>query len=143
MDSHKELTYQDVLIDLATNFINLPIDEMDQGLHDALRRIVEYSGALRASINQFTEDRRYYQRLYRWAALAEALDTLAYVETPNCDEILPMFERDEALIIDDLADEQYPEVTTLLKPFGGAAVISVPIANDKGLFGFISMSWDR
>ena len=46
-----ENAFQQVLITLATRFINTPVDQMDQAITEALRQIVEFLGGMRASIN--------------------------------------------------------------------------------------------
>src|SRR5262249_2675618 len=60
--------FQQILIDLATNFINLPVDEIDLGITQALKRIVEFIGAMRCAILGNTEDSSHFYVLYDWTS---------------------------------------------------------------------------
>src|SRR5258706_10401697 len=61
-----ENAFQQLLINLATRFINHPVDQMDEAITDALQQIVEFLGSIRSSINQLSDDRTYYTPLYLW-----------------------------------------------------------------------------
>src|ERR1700758_293469 len=67
--------FQKVLIDLATKFINQPIDQMDEAIIGALRQLGEFLGASISSINQLVPDHSRYIQRYRWRANSNVFPT--------------------------------------------------------------------
>ncbi len=57
----------ELLAGLATEFINLPPEQVDDGITQALRAIGEYGGADRASLLELAADQPVIQEVYEWA----------------------------------------------------------------------------
>jgi signal transduction histidine kinase len=138
----RQSALQQMLIDLATNFINLPTNEIDGCIMQALKRTGQFMDAARTSINQFTEDYTHYTRLYEWSPRPNSRAFPTYSKTPDFDVVIPKFKRGEPIILENMASPNYQELEGFLQLHGVGANIALPLLNEKGLFGTISMSWD-
>src|SRR4051812_34616079 len=99
-----ENAFQQMLITLATRFINTSVDQMDQTITEALRQIVEFLGGMRASINEISEDRTHFTAIYHWSS---STDPLYFPETallPESPETIAMLERGEIVRIANFDD---------------------------------------
>src|SRR5450432_705096 len=134
-----ENAFQQVLISLATRFINTPVDQMDQTITEALRQIVEFLGGMRASINRVSADRSHFTVIYHWSSSS---DPLYFPETallPESPETIAMLERGEIVRVANFND--LPEDNGLrrfLMPYNVASLVVVPIMRQQTLIGFVA-----
>src|SRR5436309_2853047 len=92
-----ENAFQQVLITLATRFINTPVDQMDQTLTEALRQIVEFLGGMRASVNQIGDDRTHYTTLYEWSSPDKPALFEQIIPIPQLSQSIAVLERREII----------------------------------------------
>lgn len=135
--------FQNVLITLATRFINYPVDQMDSAITEALRQIVEFLGAMRASINQTSVDGTEFSQLYRWSPPDHQRVFPERIPLADYARIIPQLERGESIYVRDRDELPHDsELRGLLGSLGIVAVIVMPIIRNSSLFGFVSTSWD-
>lgn len=65
---HSRLELEAVLARISTSFINLPEDEIDQGILRALEQIGCFAGADRSFLAQYTEDGLWMSGTHEWCA---------------------------------------------------------------------------
>lgn len=137
-----ENAFQQVLMTLATRFINMPVDEMDQAIIAALRQIVEFLGGMRASINEISADRRQFTVLYHWSALEETEPLPDISPIPEAAHMLSILERGEIVSVADVnALPEANELRQFLLSYKIASLAVVPILRQQTLIGFVSTSW--
>ncbi|MEO8393306.1 MAG: PAS domain-containing protein, partial [Chloroflexota bacterium] len=137
-----ENAFQQVLITLATRFINIPVDQMDQAITEALRQIVEFLGGMRASVNEISEDRTHFTARYQWSSIDEARSFPAIAPIPEAPVTIPMLERDEVVVVNDVNSlPQDSDLRRFLASFKIASLAVVPIFRQQTLIGFVATSW--
>src|SRR5262245_49540535 len=57
-----------LLASLTSAFINLPVDQIDQGIEDALRRVGEFAAIDRAYVFLLSEDGSRLESAHQWCA---------------------------------------------------------------------------
>jgi diguanylate cyclase (GGDEF)-like protein/PAS domain S-box-containing protein len=60
------LEFEKLVSSISTNFINLPPEEIDNGIREALNAVVRFIGADSGSVYLFTEDRQTARMTYEW-----------------------------------------------------------------------------
>ncbi|HEY8180619.1 MAG TPA: EAL domain-containing protein [Thermoanaerobaculia bacterium] len=60
------LEFEKLVSSISTNFINLPAEEIDNGIREALNAVVRFIGADSGSVYLFTEDRQTARMAYEW-----------------------------------------------------------------------------
>ena len=60
------LEFEKLVSSISTNFINLPAEEIDNGIREALNAVVRFVGADSGSVYLFTEDRQTARMAYEW-----------------------------------------------------------------------------
>lgn len=136
-----ENAFQHLLINLATRFINQPVDEVDDAIIEAMRQVVEFLGANRASINQFDEENFSFSAIYRWQT-ASALVLPVRIKFADRRSFFSLLERGENILVsnrDDLPEDS--SLRQFLAQLGIVAVVAVPVMRDNRLFGFVSAGW--
>lgn len=139
-----ENAFQQLLINLATRFINVPVDQMDQAITDALRQIVEFLGSTRSTINQLNEDSTAFVTVYQWAEHKSARLSQGWIVIPERDRYVPRLNRGEVIKIanrDDLPEDD--GFRNFIAELGIASIVVVPIIKQKHLIGFITTGWSK
>ena len=139
-----ENAFQQVLINLATRFINVPVDQMDEAITDALRQIVQFLGSMRSTINQLNEDKTEFIPVYQWAEVKSDRLSFGWTVIPEWDRYMPSLIRGDVIKVANLDD--LPEddgFRQFIANIGVSSIVIVPIIKQKDLIGFISTGWNR
>ena len=67
-DPEERLRFETLISDLSARFINLPADDVDREIEDALGRIVQFLGLDRSTLFQLSEDETTLLVSHCWAA---------------------------------------------------------------------------
>jgi len=94
---HDPRDYERIVAEIATRFINLTSDEIEQGIHDALGTIGGVLGATRVYLGRFTEDQERFTVTDEWTApgVPSASRLWRAVPTDRFDAIRRAFEKDD------------------------------------------------
>ncbi len=137
------LEFQQVLITLATRFINLPIEQMDDTIIQALREIVLFLGAARSSINRLSTDLTSFEALFAWQRPDLTLEFPSIAPIPDASMLLPHLARGGTITVPDMHAAPESELRQLLLSFHLKALNVIPIFDRGQLFGFVSISWSE
>lgn len=64
----RQAEFENLVTSISTSFINLPLAEIDAGIHEALRRIGEFTQVDRSYVFQFSGDRSTMDCTHEWTA---------------------------------------------------------------------------
>lgn len=133
--------FEKLLTGLATHFINLPSDQIDQGINMVLREIGQFSGADRSYIFRFHPDLQVMDNTHEWCAegIQPQIKSLQGVQVTA----LPCF----AAAIIGLETIHFPCVTDLpegprkqnLQRQGVQSLIEVPMVSGGQLLGYLGL----
>ncbi|MCI0710603.1 MAG: ATP-binding protein [Chloroflexi bacterium] len=134
---HQFSTFQTLIAGLSQRFINVPIEELDTAIQEALESVGRFVGADRSFIMLFSEDKRWAKLGYEWVAheveafmpTAQVVDTIPF---PNLMEKLQAL---ETVILTSDADED--PTRKLSDTLGNYTTLLVPVAHQWNLLGIV------
>lgn len=137
-----ENAFQKVLINLATRFINYPVDQMDHAITESLHQIVEFLGGLRASIYQVNEERSDLSLLYHWVALDNPRVFQATLPVTHQSPTISILKQGGVAVIPNRADMPADDpLKQIFADFGANSGVIVPILQHGKLLAIVSTSW--
>jgi PAS domain S-box-containing protein len=124
---------------LASSFINLPIDQIDQGIDRALADIGALVSADRAYI--FTHDLAAFttSNTHEWCApgIEPAIDQLQNVSMTLIPEWIAAHEQRQAFYVADVNQLPLGRLREILEPQGIRSLITLPMTTSTDLLGFV------
>ncbi len=143
MALQQQLELQSILTTLATHFINLPTDEIDLALQEALQTIGEFAEADRSYVFIYAEAQATMRYLYEWCAdgIEPQLSRLQDVPVDALAWSNAKLLAHEMVNIPCVADLP-PEAATEKAEFqsqGIQSLIAVPMAVDNTVIGFLGV----
>lgn len=145
------LEFEKLITGLSTNFINLPPEEIDSGINDALNRIGNYTKADRSYIFLFKDNGAIWDNQYEWCAecVSPRISNLrginAYMEYPWLLKKIKNLETIHIPCISDLPGEACIDKSNFEK-HDIKSLALVPMMFNRsmiGLIGFDSMKQER
>jgi PAS domain S-box-containing protein len=131
---------QNVLMNLAGNLINLPVEATENAINETLRRIGSFVKADRAYMFDYDMEAMTVSNTYEWCAdgIAPEIENLQNVPVDAITHWLDAFKNGSSFLISDVfALPENDPVRDILEPQGVQSIISVPLIRDKKLIGFI------
>ncbi|MEP6985496.1 MAG: GAF domain-containing protein, partial [Chloroflexota bacterium] len=139
-----ENAFQQLLINLATRFINQPVEQMDEAITDALRQIAGFLGSIRSSINQLDDELAYYKPLYVWPPFESDRILQDRVPIPELGFYTSYLNTGEAVKISNRYDlPESDPFRQFLANLNACAIVVVPILRQGKVMGFISTTWSK
>jgi len=142
-----QLDFENLITEISTNFINLPIDRTDEGINQALKILGEFVDVDRSYIFQFFDDGEKHSNTYEWCAdgvepQIDNLQNLTSDDTKWWMDRMRKFENVYIPNVDELADEAGAE-REILQAQSIKSLIAVPMVYNQQLFGFIGFDQAR
>jgi PAS domain S-box-containing protein len=124
---------------LASSFINLPIDQIDAGISNALADIGAFVGADRAYIFDYDLAAFIASNTHEWCAqgIEPAIDQLQDISIALYPEWIEAHEQDMAFSVDDVKQLPAGRLRDLLEPQGICSLTTLPMNSSMGLAGFV------
>jgi PAS domain S-box-containing protein len=145
----KELAYQsrlqEILMDISTKYINIPIEKIDKAINDSLRMIGEFVDADRVYIFEFDFVNRTTSNTYEWCAegITEEIENLQQIPFEAVDFFMKEHLGGQVINIPDIFQyEPMDESRKILEAQGIKSLIAVPMmlnGNSLGFIGFDSV----
>jgi PAS domain S-box-containing protein/putative nucleotidyltransferase with HDIG domain len=136
-----------LILNLSTNFLTLPSDEIDDGINDVLKMVGEFSSVDRFYIFQLCDDGEDMNNTHEWCARGvEPL--MMRRQRLLMNDLPPFFERLRSFEIINIpdVDAAMEEITVRGEPFFGGEVqstIIVPMVYGIDLIGFLGFDCIR
>lgn len=142
LDKHK--LYSDLLLDLSTDFVSLPLKEIDSHIHKALKKMANYVGADRSYIFVYDFQNDIGINTYEWCneGIEAQIDTLKKVPLKASKDWVEKHKKGEYILIQDVYNLEEPELRKLLLQQDIKSLVTFPIygqAKCKGFIGFDSV----
>jgi formate hydrogenlyase transcriptional activator len=134
------LEFEELLAEVSTRFVNLPAGEVDEQIENGLKRIVSTSDVDRATLYQFTKDKKELRATHSWAVegIERVPGVVADERWPYAVGLLRrggtwQFSRLEEVPGEATAERQYFEAT------GIRSGLAIPLQVGEQLVGALSM----
>ncbi|MFU8784435.1 ATP-binding protein [Aliidiomarina sp.] len=138
--TNTETTTETLLIKIAREYLNLPLEHADQAIQSSLQEMATFVGADRAYIFRYDLDVMQTSNTYEWCAegISAEIDNLQNVDVSFIPDWLSAHERGEELYIPDVfALPRNSGIREILEPQGVKSIITVPMRDHGKLLGFI------
>ena len=131
-----------LLNDFALNFINIEVENIDQGIKDALEEIGNFSDSKQAYIYLFDEQEKIIERTYSWCSM----------EYSDTDRFNRLTFKDYKWVIDELREQKvlcknFQELPLLQKEFFNKqklkSMILIPMINKDELIGILGFNFAK
>jgi signal transduction histidine kinase/PAS domain-containing protein len=125
-DCNRVVTLESVLLHLATDFVNLPVDEIDRGIRQILEFVATFTAADCCGVSELDRDTNQLRDLFTWTrpGTLPRGDALSAVDMTGMEALFGATE-EPAFILDTTKDPRIP------KEFGDAFAA----------FGIRSLAW--
>ena len=135
---------QNLLIKMASNYINLRIDEMEEGVKQSLMEMGLFAGADRAYIFNYNWEKNTCTNTYEWCAegISKEIENLQNVSLAELPEWAATHKQGKPLIVPDifLLDKDNP-TRKMLEPQGIKSMITIPVMVKSVCHGFIGFDF--
>ena len=131
--------YRDMFLELSTDFINLPLDEIDYNINKALEKMAKFIGADRAYIFDYDYEIKTTTNTYEWCAIG-ILPQIKKLQNVSINSIPGWAEthaRGEYVLIQDLSTLEKGPLRDILSPQKIKSLITFPIYINSKCSGFL------
>ena len=135
-----QTAFQKVVMDLAIGFVNTPLEELDQGINNALAMVGEFTGVDRVYLFLYDFDAGIMCNTHEWCApnITPEIDNLKAVPNEVLAHWVDNHTRGELIHIPRLLD--LPEGCgdrLILEPQGIQTLVTIPLYSAGQCFGFV------
>ncbi len=138
---HGELQMQELLIKIASSFINVHADGFDGAIRDALEKLGGFVQADRAYIFDYDLEKQTCKNTYEWceAGITPEIDNLQDVPLEYIPQWVETHKRGLSFYVPSVDKLKLtdPGLYEVLKPQGIKSLLAVPLFNQSMLTGFI------
>ncbi len=137
----RQSEYRQLILELSTAFINLPLDRVDAEVRAALGRIGEFLDADRAYIFAYDFDAGTASNTHEWRApgVAPRIGDSRDVPIDGLGECVSRHRRGEAFVVADLADLPPGPPRELLQARGIRGLLTLPLIREGHCLGFVGI----
>ncbi len=140
-DLHQESELRQLLLHLASRFINLPLNQFDQGVNAALARIGNFVSTDRVYVFRYDFDNGTARNTHEWCApgIDAQIKQLQAVPLDQMNGWLAAHRAHEHVLIDDVDAHPEKTVRELLQSQGIRSALAVPLMHGKACIGFVGL----
>ena len=136
--------FEKLITEILARFVNLPADEVDSGIREALGKIGSFSGVDRSYVFLFSENGKRVDNTHEWCAPG-IIPQIENLQAIDLESSVPWFakiikNREVFLVsnLDDLPEEAKAERKEFRRE-GIRSIINVPIISGGSLVGFLGL----
>ncbi len=135
----KQLELQNLLLKISTSFINLPLNELENGIETALCKIGEYAGTDRAYIFAYNHDLKIATNTFEWCAqgIEPQISKLKNVPFDQMTYWIDKHFNGEKINIPNVSLLEDGIVKSLLEVQQIKSIITIPLMQQGKCIGFV------
>ena len=130
---------QELMMRISTEYINLPVDQLDQTILDSLRDIANFVKADRAYIFNYYLDKGFCEYRYEWVAegIDPQMNDYKIISLDTMPYWLNKHRNKEFVVVEDSRAISDENIQQLLVTEGIKSLITIPVHDDDKLVGFV------
>lgn len=138
----QELRLQEVLIDIASTYINLDLKDVEHTINDSLKKMGHFVQADRSYIFDYDFEEKTTSNTYEWCntGIEPEIDNLQNMPMDFFPQWVEAHQRGEAFYVPDvfeLEDDGEEGLRGILEPQGIKSLIAIPMKDGNELVGFV------
>lgn len=139
---HQQMQFQELLLEISTDFINIALDALDEKIHKALMKMCRFVEADRAYIFDYDFVKNTTNNTYEWCeeGISPEIDNLQCVPLEYIPQSVNQHERGFPFYVpnvQELEDDGEGGLKSILEPQGIKSLITVPMLSEGLLLGFV------
>ncbi len=136
---------QDILMRIATHYINVPINDLNQIVYNSLGDIASFASADRAYIFRYDFKNKLCKNTYEWCdeGINSQINDLQSIELSDMPYWLSKHELGECVEIDDVELLEGQGIKSRLKLEGIKSLITLPLMDGGNVLGFVGFDLIR
>jgi GAF domain-containing protein len=139
---HRQLEMQKLLIDMASTYINIPLENVHEAIQLSLKEMGMFVQTDRAYIFEYDLNANMARNTYEWCAegIEPQIHLLQALPLDNIQQWVETHERHEPFIVSDvlaLHDDGPGGLRDILAPQGILSLISIPMRHSSGFLGAV------
>ncbi|MEQ8518553.1 MAG: PAS domain S-box protein [Cytophagales bacterium] len=135
----KQANMQRLLRNISSNYINLPLDRVNEAINLSLEALGKFANADRAFVFDLFEDEKYCVNTFEWVnkGVSKQIDLMQFVPLEEIPELAELFLKGENVNIADVDELDESIFKSLLKEQEIKSTIGVPMMNNDKCIGFV------
>ncbi|MFZ2889340.1 bacteriohemerythrin [Sulfuricurvum sp.] len=131
--------YQQLLLELANSFVNLPLDEIDSAIESAIEKMAIFVKADRAYIFDYDVDAQTTSNTYEWCkeGISPEIDHLQDLPLDTIPGWFVTHSQGKSIIIDNVSLLEEGSVKSILMSQNIQNLITLPLINQNICVGFV------
>ncbi|MDD5052889.1 MAG: bacteriohemerythrin [Sulfuricurvum sp.] len=131
--------YQKLLLEFSTSFINLPLDQIDNEIHNALEKMALFAKADRAYIFDYDWKTLTNTNTYEWCAegISPQIQKLQNIPLKMIPEWFKTHRRGEAIVIHDVSELEEGPLKEMLVAEEIQSLVTLPLINTSECIGYV------
>jgi len=140
MALEKQAALQQILMDISTRYINLPLSQINQAVMESLSKLASFVKADRAYIFDYKWDEGMCENMYEWSLpgvlpYKDNAESFSLVDFPEC---IDAHRQGRAFIITDIKDVTSDAAwVSIWKTHQVKSLIAIPMMDDGKCVGFV------
>jgi diguanylate cyclase (GGDEF)-like protein/PAS domain S-box-containing protein len=136
---------QKVLMDISLKYINIPLEEVDNSVENALNEMGKFVDADRVYVFDYDFIKKTTSNKYEWTAdnISPQIEDLQNIPLDIVSDFVEYHRRGRHLIIEDVNSLPPGSLRELLEPQEIKTLVTVPLDNGAELLGFVGFDWVR
>jgi PAS domain S-box-containing protein len=135
---------KEVLMNMATTYINLPLKDVESAIHDSLGELAEVVKADRITIFYYNLREHYATAAYEWTNKGiqpqiSYLQKISLNDSTHWDVDVHL--KGEPIFISDTHSLQEGDLRSIFEKAGSKSMLSVPLMNANECLGFLAIGW--
>jgi PAS domain S-box-containing protein len=132
-----------LLVEIASEFINLPLDDINVVIKKTLTKIAGFFGADRVYIFNLNAETGICSNTYEWCGkdIEPQIDELQNI--PLAEDWIKKFQNADYVIIPDIKELPHGPARKVLEPQGILSLLAVPMMNKNDCIGFVGFDYVR
>jgi signal transduction histidine kinase len=130
---------REILMRISTRYINVPINELNQIVHNSLGDIAEFASADRAYIFKYDFKKQVCKNTYEWCAegIHSQIEELSSIPLSQMPFWLSRHKKGECVEIEDVELLEGEDIKTRLTREGIKSLITLPLMDGSNVLGFV------
>jgi PAS domain S-box-containing protein len=138
----KEMALQEILIDIASTYINLDLSMVKPIINDSLRKLGLFVNADRAYVFDYDFDNNTSSNTYEWCnkGIKPEIDNLQQIPNDFIPQWVEQHRKGEAFYVEDVGElpqDGENGLRAILEPQGIKSLIAIPMLQRNELVGFV------
>lgn len=135
---------QNLIMTIASDYINLDIDKVDQAVNESLESMGRFVKADRAYIFEYDWEEMHASNIFEWCetGISPEIDNLQKVPLSEMKLWVEVHKKKETIFIENVDELDYDDpVKQLLEPQGISSLIAIPVISNGDCCGFVGFDW--